>query len=258
MEAIYKLDGNVAETRQWAGGPWSPDQQHGSAPASLVAHVAEKIPAAQPMRVARITVDLLRPVPVAPLEISTEVLREGRKIQVCAVNLSHKGTEVARATVLKVRALDVDLPPIAAVPPQPLPHPKPGKHDNPMTSGTSPFVTGISMQEVKGAFLVPGPAAAWIRANRPIVEGEPITPLMRAAVAADFCNGLSQVLDFRRWTFVNGDLTISLSRMPVGEWVLLDAESWIGENGAGIAFGSLADEQGYFGRSVQSLVIEPR
>jgi hypothetical protein len=114
------------------------------------------------------------------------------------------------------------------------------------------------MQEVKGAFLARGPGAAWIRANRPIVEGEPITPLMRAAVAADFCNGLSSVLDFRQWTFVNGDLTISLARMPVGEWVLLDAESWIGPNGAGIAFGSLADEQGYFGRSVQSLVIEPR
>jgi hypothetical protein len=121
MEAIYKLDGRIAETRQWAGGPWSPDQQHGSAPASLVAHVAEKIPTAQPMRVARITLDLLRPVPVAPLEISTEVLREGRKIQVCTVDLSANGTEVARATVLKVRALDVDLPPAAAVPQQPLP-----------------------------------------------------------------------------------------------------------------------------------------
>lgn len=258
MEAIYKLDGNVAETRQWAGGPWSPDQQHGSAPAALVAHIAEKIPAAQPMRVARITLDLLRPVPVAPLEISTEVVREGRKIQVCAVHLRHRGTEVARATVLKVRALDVDLPPIAAIAPPPLPLPKPGHVENPRTAGTSPFVTGISMQEVKGAFLVPGSAAVWIRADRPVIEGEPMTPLMRAAVASDFCNGVSSVLDFRRWTFVNGDLTISLARTPVGEWILLDAESWMGPNGAGIAFGSLADEQGYFGRSVQSLVIEPR
>lgn len=258
MEAIYRLDGRIAETRTWAGGPWSPDQQHGSAPASLVAHVAEKIPVPQPMRVARITLDLLRPVPIAPLEISTEVLREGRKIQVCAVNLKANGTEVVRATVLKVRALDVDLPATAAVAPPTLPLPKESGFENPMTNRSSPFVSGISMQEVKGAFVKPGPAAVWVRGDRPIIEGEPITPLMRAAIAADFCNGLSSVLDFTKWTFVNGDLTISLARMPVGDWILLDAESWIGPHGAGIAFGSLADSQGYFGRSVQSLVIEPR
>jgi hypothetical protein len=81
---------------------------------------------------------------------------------------------------------------------------------------------------------------------------------MRAAVAADFCNGVSSVLDFAQWTFINGDLTVSLSRLPVGEWILLDAESWLGPEGAGIAFGKLADAQGYFGRAIQSLVIEPR
>ena len=105
---------------------------------------------------------------------------------------------------------------------------------------------------------VPGPAAVWCRADRPIIEGVETTPLMRAAIAADFCNGVSSVLDFADWTFINGDLTVSLSRMPVGEWVLLDAQSWIGPQGAGIAFAGLADTKGYFGRAAQSLVIEPR
>jgi hypothetical protein len=77
-------------------------------------------------------------------------------------------------------------------------------------------------------------------------------------VAADFCNGTSAALDFRQWSFLNADLTVSLAREPVGEWILLDAESWIGPDGAGLAMARLADVHGYFGRAAQSLVIEKR
>jgi len=114
------------------------------------------------------------------------------------------------------------------------------------------------MRAAKGGFRRPGPAAFWFRAVRPIIAGEPISQLMRAAIAADFCNGISSPLDFRQWTFINGDLNFNLARMPIGEWVLLDAESYIGPTGAGVAFGRLGDAKGYFGRTIQSLVIEPR
>jgi hypothetical protein len=98
----------------------------------------------------------------------------------------------------------------------------------------------------------------WFRANRPIIAGADLSPLMRAVITSDFCNGTASVLDFNKFTFINADLTISLARMPEGEWILLDAESWIGPDGAGIAFGKLADTKGYFGRAIQSLVIDPR
>jgi hypothetical protein len=81
---------------------------------------------------------------------------------------------------------------------------------------------------------------------------------MRAVAAADFANGTSAVLDFRHWTFLNADLTVSMAREPTGEWILLDGESWIGPDGAGLATMRLADERGYFGRAVQGLVIEKR
>jgi hypothetical protein len=257
MEAVFKLNGNVAEARQWAAGPWDASQQHGSAPSSLIAYAVEHIPAPQPMRVARLTVDLMRPVPVAPLEIKTEILREGRKIQLIGVRLLANGVDVVRANVLRIRATDIDLPPEAASRPVTLPMPQSDGVPT-ATHARNPFLSGLAMQEVRGGFLQRGPGAVWFRALRPIIEGVETTPLMRAAVTADFCNGVSAVLDFTKYTFINADLTISLSRMPVGEWILLDAESWIGENGAGIAFGALADTKGYFGRSVQSLVIEPR
>ena len=51
---------------------------------------------------------------------------------------------------------------------------------------------------------------------------------------------------------------MNMAREPVGEWVLLDATSWIGSDGAGLAAARLADESGYFGQVSQSLVIEKR
>ena len=97
--------------------------------------------------------------------------------------------------------------------------------------------------------------ACWFRSVRPIVAGEVNSSLMRAAMTADFSNGVSSALQ-RPWTFLNADLSISLMRMPVGEWILLDAETWIDPTGIGMAAGRLADERGYFGRCVQNLVVE--
>ena len=82
--------------------------QHGSAPASLVVWAAEAIPTPVPMQIARVTIDLMRPVPVAPLTLETEVLREGRKIQLCAVRLRAGDAVVVGATVLKIKTPGAD------------------------------------------------------------------------------------------------------------------------------------------------------
>ena len=199
----------------------------------------------------------MRPVPVAPLTLETEVLREGRKIQLCAVRLRAGSTVVVNATVLKIKTQVLSLPPEVADVVVELPGPDRSPEEHPSFS-SSPFVTGISMRAALGRFGVPGPGAIWYRADRPLIEGAGFSQAMRAVVAADFCNGTSAVLDFEQWTFLNADLTVSLAREPVGEWILLDAESWIGPDGAGLAMARLADVKGYFGRSVQSLVIEKR
>ena len=231
--------------------------QHGSAPAALVVWAAEAIPTPQPMRIARVTIDLMRPVPVAPLTLQTEILREGRKIQLCAVRLLAEDVVVVGATVLKIKTQALTLPSEVADLPVELPGLDQSQPE-PASFSSSPFVTGISLRAARGRFGVPGPGAIWYRVDRPLVEASPVSQAMRAVVAADFCNGTSAVLDFREWTFINADLTVSFARQPVGAWILLDAESWIGPDGAGLATARLADERGYFGRAVQSLVIEKR
>src|ERR1700738_3726123 len=231
MDAIYRVDGNRVVTRPDAAGPWDISMQHGSAPAALVVWAAEAIPTREPMRIARVTIDLMRPVPVAPLTIETEILREGRKIQLCAVRLLAGNVVVVGATVLKIRAQALTLPPEIADQPVELPGPDQAREEPPDFS-SSPFVAGISMRAARGRFGVPGPRAIWYRVDRPLVERSQASQVMRAVAAADFCNGTSAVLDFRQWTFINADLTVHFARQPVGEWILLDAKSWIGPAGA--------------------------
>lgn len=257
MDAIFRVDGNDVVTSPYAAGPWDPGMQHGSPPASLVVWAAERIATPVPMRIARVTVDLMRPVPVAPLTIQSEVVREGRKIQLCAVRLLAKGVVVVSATVLKIKVQVAELPPEAVIEKVELSGPDQSRVEH-VDFSSSPFVTGMSLRAARGHFGVPGPGAIWYRVDRPIVEGAPVSQAMRTMAAADFCNGTSSVLDFRKWTFLNADLTVNFSREPEGEWILLDAETWIGPDGAGLAMARLADQRGYFGRAVQSLVVEQR
>lgn len=256
-DAVYRVDGHHIITSAHAAGPWNPHMQHGSAPSALVTWLAEQVPTASPMAVTRVTIDLMRPVPVAPLTYEIEVLREGRKIQLVGIRLLSNGTVVTTATVLKMRVAQQPLPLEIRDAPVTVPLPDAPGLSEPMDH-SSPFVTGMTIRVVRGGFLSLGPGAIWYRANRAIVEGQPMSQAMRAVIASDFSNGSSSVLSFKDWTFLNADLTVSLARRPVGDWILLDSETWIGPDGSGLAASKLADTAGYFGRAIQSLVIEKR
>jgi len=253
MKAIFRVDGADVVTSPDAAGPWDPKMQHGGAPASLVVWAAERIAAAVPMQVARVTIDLMRPVPVAPLRLETEVLRQGRKIQLCAVRLFANDTLTVGATVLKIKKQAQPLPGDVIEPPLDVAAPEQSR----VEPQNSPFGLGMTIRAARGRFGGPGPGAIWYRAERPLIAGSPISQAMRAVAASDFCNA-SSALDFRQWIFLNADLTVSMAREPVGEWILLDAVSWIGPDGAGLAMARLADMRGYFGRCAQSLVVEKR
>lgn len=255
-EAVFRVEGKRVFTSEHATGPWDPRMQHGGAPSALVTWAAETLSTPCPMRIARISVDLMRPVPIAELNLESEIIREGRKIQLCVIRLLADGVEVVRASVLKVRKQDVMLPDgVEAEKPLDVAGPDQGREEHP---GGNKFMAGITIHAVKGGFMTPSPSAIWFRCHRPIVEGAPLSQSVRVAAASDCSNAVSSVLDFRKWLFINADLTIHMAREPVGEWILLNGEMTLGPDGGGIAVSRLADMQGYFGRAVQSLVVEPR
>lgn len=252
---VFRLDGDTAVTTPHAAGPWDATMQHGGAPAALVTRVAERMPTPVPMRVARLTLNLMRPVPVAPLAIEREVLRQGRKIQLCGVRLLAGGKEVVRAEVLKIRAGHQALPDDVAEPAIDVPLPEACAALDPRAM--HPFTAGLEVRSARGTLIQPRGGPVWFRIKRPMIAGEAVSQAMRAVVAADYCNTTAP-LDFGDWLFMNADLTVSMAREPVGDWVLLNAKTWIGPDGAGIAVGRLGDRRGYFGRAVQTLVVERR
>lgn len=249
-------DGGTVTGAPPAAGPWSPGFCHGGAPAALAVRAAEAMPTLAPMETVRLTLELSRPVPVGELAVETEVLREGKKIQLVGVTISAGGQTVATASVLKMRAMPAEIPASAAPPVQPLPAPD----ASPTT--TSALRTGFAglfeMRSAKGSFAELGPAALWFNMTGEIVAGEPPSPAMRAAAAADFGNGISGVLGFDAWTYLNADLTVNLFRRPVGPWILVDSETLVGDHGRALTQTRLADAQGWCGTATQNLMIEPR
>lgn len=259
MEYAYELDGDVAVPTAYTAGPWGP-MQHGGAPGSLIARTAEMTPSLAPMRIARITIDLMRPVPIAPLTIARRVVREGKKLQLLQVNLLADGVEVTRASVLRLRREPTPLPPEAVAEPVGRPPPEAGTI-RPFRIGrpdTPTFNAGLESRFVRGMWGKPGRASVWHRFTKPVIKGEDLLPSMRAAITGDYCNGTSSFLDFNEWTFINADLQVNLARDPVGEWILLDAQTYPGLEGGGHAFARLADRQGWFGRAGQSVLFEKR
>lgn len=261
-DAVFEVTGAapkaIARATKWAAGPWHPQLQHGGAPSALIAWAAEQVETPVPMQVSRLTIDLLRPVPVAELAVETQVLRQGRKIQLVEVRLSAGGVEVTRGTVLKIRTQPLDLGGVHLPPlDEPLPEAAPLAEGR-LTDRENNFGGNFHIATVHGGFGRHGPAACWFRQHRPTILGQTISPAMRAASVADFSNGISSVVPFDDWTFINGDLTVSFARLPRGEWILSKAESWLSPDGAGLAMTRLADVHGYFGIAQQSLVVERR
>ena len=245
-----------------ARGPWNLEAQHGGAPAALMMRAFERQPGGEQLILARVTYELLRPVPLGPLEVRAEVVRHGRRVQLMEASLlTGDGTPVVRARALRVQraaAPSVSAPPApsAAGPPD---RPEDGRPGEFPSGGVRMFSTdALEIRFTVGAFLEPGPAAAWFRLRHALVAGEEPSPLQRVACAADFGNGISAVLPWDAYTFINPDLTIYLEREPVGEWIRLESETRLGRDGIGISESLIDDERGRVGRAIQALLVTER
>jgi Thioesterase-like superfamily len=260
-EAIFHLDGDIAVPTAISRGPWSPNAQHGGAPSALLAGILERTEAGPPAFTVRLTIDLMRPVPLSPLRIERRVVRPGKKLQIVEASLYDGDAEVARATALRLRLLDPDrlLEPAWSAP-DVAPLPPPGDASQfrfPRTEGGGlGFWNAVEMSPVVGQLFVPGPAVVWFRLRVPVVAGEETLPLQRVAAVADFGNGVGSGIDRTRLSFINADLNVTLHRLPVGEWVGLDGQMFPEPTGIGVAETVLNDERGRIGRGVQTVILE--
>jgi Thioesterase-like superfamily len=239
-------------------GPWDPGLQHAGPPAALLGRAVERHGDRAGLQVARVTFEIVRPLPIAELAVATRTVRGGRSVELLEATLSAGEVEVMRATALRVRTdADLDLP-AGLVPGRRLPGPEAGRVMPFFPTGQDVgYHTAMEVRFVAGSFLELGPATAWMRMRHPLVPGEPPSPLCRVLIAADSGNGVSAMLDYQRWRFINPDLTVYLLRPPAGEWVALEAAT-TATAGVGLADTTLHDEQGPIGRATQALFVDRR
>lgn len=254
--AFFVSDGPRLVPTEYVRGPWSRDHQHGGPPAGLVGRAVEAALAGDGFAVARLTFDLLRPVPIVPLEVEVERTAGGRTAARLAATVRADGEVVIRATALALAPAAVPIPEAGREAPPPAPETA-APFVFPFFDDEPAYHRAMDVRLVRGVYGA-GPTFSWLRMRVPLVLGEAPSPLVRVLVAADSGNGMSPVLDPKRFTFVNPDLTVHLHRPPAGEWVGLEARTTPEASGVGLADTRLWDLGGPVGRSAQSLVLRAR
>jgi hypothetical protein len=283
-ESVFLADGRRRPGRErfipteHARGPWDPQALHGGAPAALMTTAFERVEPGAQLPIARLGFELLRPIPFAPLSISTRITRPGTRVQELAGELRCGQELICRASALRVQAIPDGLPGAA---PQWSGTGSPGaaaqetdraQADRAMPAPDAGRAVRFALDDANRASFAAsamemrwlsdpaslGPARVWMRLRHPLVAGEELTPLARLTATSDFGNGVSAELPFERFLFINADLTIHLHRAPHGEWIGLDARTLLRGGGMGLAESVLHDVHGPVGRAFQTLVVQPR
>jgi Thioesterase-like superfamily len=294
IESIFIPEGEGRYTpTEYARGPWDPRAQHGGAPATLIAGAFERMQPGEELPFARLSFSFLRPVPLAPLTLTTRIVRPGRRVQELEAELravgpadgTNKGGEeggvlVCRAHALRLVPAPEELPELAlkvvqASEPPPLPGreeghsvafaPDGGEYKSFAASAMEmrflhgrPLKGQLPEAGVSSSHDPVGTAGVWMHLCRPVLPGETPTPLVYTMAAADFGNGIAAVLPFDQYVFINADLAITLNRRPEGEWIGLDARTMLYPGGIAWAESVMHDERGPFGLATQALVVQRR
>lgn len=262
MEAFYLRDGDGFVGTLMTQGGWHPDHQHGGPVQALLVRCVEAVPTLAPMQITRLTIDMIRPVPVdTRLDIDTRILREGKKIQLVEATLRVGDVEHVRSTFLRLRTADETG---AAVPPSTtvervLPGPEdftPVYRDLPHSPG---FLRGIEMRR----FPVPGSPEGvfgyWIRALPALVEGEETLPLSRLAIAGDFTNSIGVLIEHDAVSAINADVNVQVLRPPRGDAIAVVGDTrFVLDRGLGISVAELHDREGVCAVATTSQLIQSR
>lgn len=264
-ESIFTVQDDRFLPTAFARGPWDAGALHGGAAAALIVEELERRHPTPQLRTGRLSFQFLRPVPAAPLSLTTEVVRPGRRVQELSAELHSEQTLVCRAKALRVQPIADDLPahtPTAARadgPQTDMPGPEQGEAvrfalDDPAEPS---FATAMDMRWLTKPFSL-GPGRVWMRMRVPLLPQRPASALSLLAAVCDFGNGVSSELRFDQFVFINADLTLHLQREPQGQWAGIDARTLLAADGAGLAESVAHDAHGPAGRAFQTLVVQPR
>ncbi|MFV8835073.1 thioesterase family protein [Aquisalimonas sp.] len=259
-EGVFRRDGEAFIPSDQSRGPWNPDFLHGGPVVGLMAHTLQEAAARPDLRLARLTVDLLRPVPKQPLTVETQVVRPGKRLQILEGRLLADGNEVTRASALFLETGSPSVPEHGRFPPTGL---TPPQEDNPRSlaeaAGWGTRYSPVGFHTTAQAVVLKGTRGnghgqVWMRLPLPLIAGETTDPLVTAATLCDFGNGVGQLHLGENQGSINADVTLYLHRAPRGEWLGLEATGRMQDNGMGLVETTLFDGDGPVGRVLQATI----
>jgi len=249
-EAFFTVDGDSYLPSVMARGPWGA-AMGGQIVGGLLGWGIEQSGVDPDLQPARLTVDLLRPALLEPVQIQTSVQREGRRIKLVDGALVQNGKTVARASALFLRRGEHPDGEVWTAPVRMPPLPT----DSDEFPADMPFfIWGYGTNSEKGTRGMTeweqshAQKFAWTRVFRPMVQGHPLTPFSRLAFIGDITSSLTH------WgtgglRYINADYTVTASRLPDGEYLGLAAQSHYGTAGVATGGATLFDRHGPIGTS---------
>ncbi|WP_040796747.1 thioesterase family protein [Nocardia higoensis] len=240
-----------------ATGAWTADEQHFSPVAGLLVHEIQRMRTAEQrpaMAMSRITFDILGRVPVGEFEIEARVVRPGRTIELVEATAFAAGRAAVTARVWLMTPGDTAS--VAGGAPEPLPAPETQPRWAMDSLWPGGFIASLDVRTV-GEYL-PGRAAAWVRTDLDLVEGERADAVTSYLALVDTANGIAAREKPSDWMFPNLDLSIHLHRQPEGRWVGLDTSVVFGGTGQGLTTTVLHDLAGPVGYAQQILTVRPQ
>ncbi|MEZ0122185.1 MAG: thioesterase family protein [Candidatus Reddybacter sp.] len=262
MKSLFIVENNHYLPTEHAASPWGPVTLHGGASAGLMTALMEEQFQSDSMQLVRLTVDLFRPVPMGALEPRGRIIRDGKRIKLLEMSLFHEGLEICRSHGLVIEKQDIVLPAAAQLPTAP-----PQALVDAFQQGE---VIGINALESSSDVVYPpglhnlitlkpvsldigtGSGCSWVRLPVNVREGKANSPLVTIATLADFANGFAQLHLNAEQGFINADLTLNLHRLPVDEWIAIDARTLAQPHGISLVETVLYDRRGMIGRVSQS------
>lgn len=257
MSAAYfeRTGASSFRATELVGGAWDTATQHIAPALGLLAHAVEVDRDGRRddgLVVGRLSYDILGTMPLDVVDVSVEVLRAGRTIELVEAVMSHAGRAGVRLRAWLLQPGDT-----AAVEGSALPRiaaPDELEPWDPAEVWPGGF---IASTEVRRRLVEPGRGQFWVRPVVPLVEDEEVSGLARLAGMLDISNGMVVREDPRKVAFPNLDLTAHLFRQPEGEWLGFDTTVSFGSGGLGLTSSLLHDASGPVGTSAQGLTVRP-
>jgi hypothetical protein len=255
--SLYLRDGERYVPSALTTGPWRPDAMHGGAPSALIgALITAAVEEGE--QVARVQIDLERPVPLEPLLGIVRRRQVSRRITHLDIELASDEGRAVSAKALLTRQEPISVPPeeeANLIRPEDLVS---MDWSHLYSNDNTTFVRhAVDHRIVRGGYGVPMPSAAWLRLEVPVIDGEEPCGLSQLLAVADFGSALSQTAVLGPgFALINVDVNVTIFRPPVGPWFYLDATGHVGQAGLGLAVTHISDLEGALGVITQSQLLQ--